>query len=65
MLGEATVRTPDGRLAAFAYPLIKQMPVYTNVITPGSGRCLIAQAIFHPAARAPVTATIPCQDPSS
>lgn len=61
MLGEVTVKASDGRLASFANPLIKQVPVYTNVIGQKSGQCLGADGVFYPAARAPITATIPCQ----
>jgi hypothetical protein len=61
MLGEVRVKAPDGRMAAFAYPLVNQVAVYTDVITPGSGHCLSANAVFYPPGRASVTASITCQ----
>lgn len=61
MLGEVVIKASDGRLASFANPLIKQVPVYTNVIMQKAGQCLEASAVFYLAAHAPVTAVIPCQ----
>ena len=65
MLGEVTVQAADGRLAAFAYFLSGQMPAYTDVITPGKGRCLAAQAVFHPAGHSPAITAIGCQSPAA
>lgn len=61
MLGKVTVKASDGRLAAFANPLVRQISVYTNVIGQPAGQCLGAIGIFYPVGRAPVTATITCQ----
>jgi hypothetical protein len=63
MLAQVTIRASDGRLSAFANPLIKQVPIYTNVIVPHAGGCLAAQAVFHHTIHALVTASIPCQMP--
>jgi hypothetical protein len=62
MLGQATIKASDGRLSSFAYPMIKQISVYTDVITLSSGGCLGADAVFH-APRETVRAAISCQDP--
>ena len=64
MLGQVTIKASDGRLASFAYPLVKQVAVYTDVITYTRGECLGASAIFR-AAQAPVRAAISCQDPTA
>ncbi|HEV2373046.1 MAG TPA: helix-turn-helix domain-containing protein [Streptosporangiaceae bacterium] len=62
MLGQVTVKASDGRLASFANPLVKQVSVYTDVITPGRGGCLGADAVFH-APHGTAHATISCQNP--
>jgi hypothetical protein len=64
MLGQVTVRAADGRLASFANPLIKQIPVYTDVLAPGRGGCLGAAAVFH-APHGTARAAISCQDPAA
>ena len=64
MLGQVTIKASDGRLASFAYPLRKQVPVYTDVISPPGGGCLSADAVFY-SARATVRAAISCQDPAA
>ena len=48
MLGEVSVAAADGRMSAFAYPLVKQVPVYTDVLTPGPRGCLATHATFYP-----------------
>lgn len=65
MLGEVTVEASDGRLAAFANPLIEQVPVYTDVISPRRGQCLGATTVIRPRAGAPATAAITCQNPAA
>jgi hypothetical protein len=64
MLGQVTIKASDGRLASFANPMIKQVPVYTDVIATASGGCLGAGAIFH-APHETIRATISCQDPAA
>jgi hypothetical protein len=63
MLGDVMIRASDGRLVAFANPLVKQVPIYTDVIVPAAGGCVAAQATFYPSAHAPVSASVPCQRP--
>jgi len=62
--GQVTIKASDGRLASFAYPLRKQVPVYTDVISPLGGGCLSADAVFYSACAA-VRAAISCQDPAA
>lgn len=59
----ATIRASDGRLSAFAYPLVRQIPIYTDVIVPGAGGCLAAQAVFHAGVHALATAATSCRLP--
>jgi hypothetical protein len=63
MLGQVTIRASDGRLSAFAYPLVRQIPIYTDVIVPGAGGCLAAQAVFHAGVHALATAATSCRLP--
>jgi hypothetical protein len=63
MLGRVTIQASDGRLASFAYPLVKQVAVYTDVIRYAGGECLSARAVFHPS-RTSARAAISCQDPA-
>lgn len=65
MMGVVTVRSSDGRLASFGDPLVKQIPDYTNVVVPGSGGCLGAEAIVYSAGEPTVTASIPCESPTA
>ena len=64
MMGQVTVTAGDGRLSAIAEPLIKQVDDYTNVIQPGTGGCVGAQAVVLATGHNPVTASIPCQAPN-
>lgn len=64
MMGVVTVRSGDGRLSSFGDPLVKQLPDYTNVVVPGSGGCLGAEAIVYAADEPTVTASIPCESPA-
>jgi hypothetical protein len=63
MLGEATVRSADGRFASFTDPLAGQIPVYTNVIVPGSGGCLGAGGAVWEMSKPVIMVSIPCQAP--
>jgi hypothetical protein len=51
MLGHVAVAAADGRIDAFANPLVNQVPIFTDVITPGADGCLGAKATFIPQAR--------------
>lgn len=61
MLGFAQVQASDGRASSFTDLLIKQVPVYTDVIVPGDGECLGASATVYALGRTPSDASIPCQ----
>lgn len=61
MLGYVQVRASDGRESSIAYPLIKQVDDYTNVVVPPSGGCLGATAVVDEVGRTPMTASIVCQ----
>lgn len=63
-LGQVTVSAADGRLASFADPLVRQVPVYTDVIVPGGHGCLAARGEVSLPGRPPAAAVIPCQRPS-
>lgn len=63
MLGEVTVRAGDGRSSSIADPLVKQIDDYTNVVVPGPGGCLGAEAVVYEAGHPAVTASLPCQAP--
>jgi transcriptional regulator with XRE-family HTH domain len=65
MMGEVTVRAGDGRYTVQADPLVKQMPDYTDVIVPGSGGCLGAYGQVYQEGMPVVTASVPCQNPTS
>jgi transcriptional regulator with XRE-family HTH domain len=64
MLGQVTIKASDGRLASFANPLIKQIAVYTDVITAAPGECLGAEAGFR-SAHVSAHAVVSCQNPAS
>jgi len=64
MLGQVTVQASDGRLSSFAYPLIKQVAVYTDVIRSPHDGCLGASTTFR-SAHGTARASISCQDPAS
>lgn len=64
MMGEVTVRAGDGRSSSIADPLVKQIDDYTNVVVPGPGGCLGAEAVVYEAGHAAVTASVPCQAPA-
>lgn len=61
MLGFAQVRASDGRSSSFSDLLIKQVPVYTDVIVSTAGECLGATATVYAVGRTPSDASIPCQ----
>lgn len=63
MLGLAVVGSGDGRAASLSNPLVRQVPVYTDVIVPGKGGCLSAQATVYTTGRRPLTAAIRCEAP--
>lgn len=63
MMAQVAIRAGDGRAASFGHLLVKQTPVYTNVIVPGAGGCLEAQAVVSEAGRAPVSASTTCESP--
>jgi transcriptional regulator with XRE-family HTH domain len=65
MMGEVTVRSGDGRLSSFGDPLVKQVADYTNVVVPGPGRCLGAEAVVYSAGEPAVSASIPCESPTA
>ncbi|MFG2040363.1 hypothetical protein [Dactylosporangium sp. NPDC048998] len=63
MMGSVTVESPDGRLSAIGNPLVKQRPIFTNVIVVPSGGCLGAQGTVSATGAVPVSAAIACQAP--
>jgi hypothetical protein len=63
MLGQAVVGSGDGRTASLTDPLVRQVPVYTDVIVPGKGGCLSAQGVVYTTGRRPLTAAIRCEAP--
>jgi hypothetical protein len=63
MLGIATVAAADGRQASMGDPMVRQVPVYTDVILPGNGGCLSAKATAYTTGHTPLTAAIPCEQP--
>lgn len=65
MMGEVTVRSGDGRFNTFTDPLVKQVDDYTNVVVPGPGGCLGAGGAVYEAGKQAVTASIPCEVPTS
>jgi helix-turn-helix protein/uncharacterized protein DUF2690 len=65
MMGEVTVRAGDGRYSTIANPLVKQLDDYTDVIVPGQGGCLGAYGQVYEAGLPVVTASLPCEAPSS
>jgi Helix-turn-helix domain/Protein of unknown function (DUF2690) len=65
MLGEATVRSGDVRFTTTTDPLVKQVPVYTDVIVPGHGGCLGAGGSLYEANQPVLTAALPCEAPDS
>jgi hypothetical protein len=65
MMGEVTVRSGDGRLSSFADPLVKRIDDYTNVVVPGPGGCLSADAVVYSAGKPAVTASIRCESPTA
>jgi hypothetical protein len=61
MMAQVDIRAADGRASFLAEAMIKQVPIYTDAITPGAGGCLGADAeAFSPGAP-PISATITCQ----
>ncbi len=60
MMAQVDVRTSDGRASLLAEPMIKQLPVYTDALTPGTGGCLGADAEAFVPGAPPISATIPC-----
>lgn len=65
MMGEVTVRAGDGRYAAFANRLVKQVDDYTDVIVPGQGGCLGAYGQVYQQGMPLITASLPCEAPTS
>jgi Protein of unknown function (DUF2690)/Helix-turn-helix domain len=65
MMGQVTVRSGDGRLSSFADPLVKQVAEYTDVVVPGPGGCLSAEAVVYSAGKPAVTASLPCEPPTA
>jgi hypothetical protein len=64
MMGEVTVWGSGSRYSSFAYPLVKQVNDYTDVIVPGSGGCLGAYGAVYEAGKPLVTASLPCEAPT-
>lgn len=60
-MAQVTVRADDGRQSSLGEPLVEQIPVYTDVIVPGSGGCLGAVAVVLIPGGEEVTAALPCQ----
>ena len=65
MMGEVTVRSGDDRFATITDPLVRQVSDYTDVILPGRGGCLGAGGAVYQAGQPVVTASIPCEIPTS
>jgi transcriptional regulator with XRE-family HTH domain len=65
MMGLASVRANDGRMQSLADLLVKQIPIYTNVVVPTPGGCIGAQAVVLQAGHPLASASITCQAPGA
>lgn len=61
MMAQVDIRATDGRSSFLSEAMIKQVPVYTDAITPGAGGCLGADAEAFSPGVPPISATIVCQ----
>jgi hypothetical protein len=65
MMGEAIVRSDDGRIAMLINPLAGTADVYSGVIMPGPRGCLGADGVIWQRGEPAVTASIPCERPTA
>jgi transcriptional regulator with XRE-family HTH domain len=61
MMAQVTVAASDGRQASLADLLIKQVPVYTDLIVPDADGCLSARAVVLTNDPSPITTSLPCE----
>jgi hypothetical protein len=64
MMAEVTLTANDGRSMSISEPMIRQVPVYTDVLVPGPNGCLGAHVTVLTPGHHTVTAAIPCEDPA-
>jgi hypothetical protein len=65
MMGEAIIRSDDGRIAMLINPLEGTAGFYSGVITPGPHGCLGADGVLWQQEKPDVTASIPCERPTA
>jgi hypothetical protein len=64
MMAEVTLTAMDGRSMSISEPMIRQVPVYTDMLVPGRHGCLGARVVVLAPGRRTVAASIPCEDPA-